>query len=53
MWEAKVQASAHATPMTYQGSDGRQYVTVVTTGGTSYLNSPVVSDNVVTFALPK
>ncbi|MDB5440564.1 MAG: Quinoprotein glucose dehydrogenase, partial [Caulobacteraceae bacterium] len=53
LWEAKTEAAAHATPVTYLGSDGRQYVTTVTTGGSTYLNSPVTSDNLVAYALPK
>jgi quinoprotein glucose dehydrogenase len=52
VWTWKLEASAHATPITYQGADGRQYVVVVSTGG-SFLASPVTSDAVVAFALPK
>lgn len=51
VWTWKLDASAHATPITYRGMDGRQYVTVVATGG-SFLNSPVSSDSIVAFALP-
>jgi quinoprotein glucose dehydrogenase len=52
VWTTKLPAAAHATPMTYQGKDGRQYVVIVSTGG-SFLNSPLVSDAVTAFALPK
>jgi quinoprotein glucose dehydrogenase len=52
LWTTKLPASAHATPITYQGKDGRQYVAVVATGG-SFLDSPIVSDAVMSFALPQ
>jgi quinoprotein glucose dehydrogenase len=52
LWSWKLEASAHATPITYLGADGRQYVVIVSTGG-SFLASPVTSDAVVAFALPQ
>ncbi|HEU4549887.1 MAG TPA: hypothetical protein VFS01_09325, partial [Rhizomicrobium sp.] len=52
LWTYKLDYSAHATPITYQGRDGRQYVAVVATGG-SYLRSPMGGDSLVVFALPK
>jgi quinoprotein glucose dehydrogenase len=52
LWTYKLDYSAHATPMTYQGKDGRQYVAIVATGG-SYLNSPSGGDSLMVFALPK
>lgn len=51
LWETRMEASAHATPITYTDQDGRQFVTVVTTGG-SFLNSPLASDTITAFALP-
>ncbi len=51
VWTVKLPASAHATPMTYRGRDGKQYVVIVSTGG-SFLNTPIVSDAVTAFALP-
>jgi quinoprotein glucose dehydrogenase len=51
IWTYKMDASAHASPLTYQGSDGKQYVAVVATGG-SFVHSPAVGDSVVVFALP-
>ena len=51
LWTAKLPAAAHATPMTYRGKDGKQYVVIVSTGG-SFLNSPIVSDAVTAYALP-
>jgi quinoprotein glucose dehydrogenase len=52
LWTYKLDYSAHATPMTYQGADGRQYVAIVATGG-SYLLSPDGGDSLIAFALPK
>jgi len=52
LWTYHLDYSAHATPITYQGKDGRQYVAVVATGG-SYLASPAGGDSLVVFALPK
>lgn len=50
LWETTLDASAHATPMTYLGRDGRQYVVVAATGN-GILASPPGS-KVVAFALP-
>jgi glucose dehydrogenase len=50
LWETRLDASAHATPMTFMGRDGRQYV-VVAAGGNGMLGSPVGS-KIVAFALP-
>jgi quinoprotein glucose dehydrogenase len=52
LWTYRLEASAHATPITYLGADGRQYVAVVATGG-SFLDSPVSADTLVVFALPR
>jgi quinoprotein glucose dehydrogenase len=52
LWTYKLPAAAHATPITYLGSDGRQYVAVTSTGG-SYIASPIVGDELTAFALPK
>ncbi len=52
LWTVKLDHSAHATPITYQGKDGRQYVAIVATGG-SYLNSPGGGDSLLVYALPK
>lgn len=51
LWTVKLPAAAHATPITYQGKDGRQYVAVVATGG-SFLDSPIEGDALHVFALP-
>ena len=47
-----VTSSIEATPLTYMGADGRQFVTVVATGG-SLTGSDVTNDEIITFALPK
>ncbi len=52
LWTYKLDHSAHATPITYRGKDGRQFVAIVATGG-SYLNSPGGGDSLLVFALPK
>jgi membrane-bound PQQ-dependent dehydrogenase (glucose/quinate/shikimate family) len=54
LWQAKLEAGGHATPMTYLGRGGRQYV-VVAAGGGGFLRalSPVLSDALVAYALPK
>jgi len=51
LWSERLEASAHATPITYRGADARQYVVVTATGG-SFLDSPVTADTLVAFALP-
>jgi quinoprotein glucose dehydrogenase len=51
LWAARLPASAHATPITYQGKDGKQYVAIVATGG-SFLDSPIEGDSLHVFALP-
>jgi len=54
LWRAKLEAGGHATPMTYAGGGGRQYV-VIAAGGGGFLRalSPVLSDTLVAYALPK
>jgi quinoprotein glucose dehydrogenase len=51
LWETRLEAAGHATPLTYQGKDGKQYVAIIATGGT-FLTSPSTSDNLVVYALP-
>ncbi|MFB3904530.1 MAG: pyrroloquinoline quinone-dependent dehydrogenase [Acidobacteriota bacterium] len=50
LWEARLEAGGHATPATYLGRNGRQYV-VIAAGGGGYF-SKKVSDALVAFALP-
>ncbi len=51
LWEAKVEASGHTSPITYMGRDGRQYVALMATGGGGFLGGGL-SDSLVAFALP-
>ncbi|MGJ5816407.1 pyrroloquinoline quinone-dependent dehydrogenase [Paludibaculum fermentans] len=50
LWTVKLPGAAEATPMTYEGRDGRQYVVIAATGG-GFFNNPVTGDGVVAFAL--
>ncbi|MGC4080622.1 MAG: PQQ-binding-like beta-propeller repeat protein [Vicinamibacterales bacterium] len=52
LWEIKLPSSVETTPITYMGSDGRQYVAVVSTGG-GLTGSEVTNDEIIAFALPK
>ncbi|HXJ43302.1 MAG TPA: PQQ-binding-like beta-propeller repeat protein, partial [Bryobacteraceae bacterium] len=52
LWTVKLPGAAEATPMTYQGKDGKQYVVITATGG-GFFNNPVTSDSVMAFALEK
>jgi len=51
LWKGALPTSARATPMTYQGRDGRQYV-VISAGGHGIPNGGPLGDYVVAFALP-
>jgi quinoprotein glucose dehydrogenase len=50
LWEATLEASGHATPMTFLGRDNRQYV-VIAAGGNGLLAS-APGTKIVAFALP-
>ena len=50
VWSDKLPASAHTSPATYMGRDGKQYVVVGANGG-SFFGSPT-SDEVIAYALP-
>ena len=52
LWTVKLGAAAHATPSTYMGRDGRQYVAVASTGG-GFLAAPLTDDSITAFALPR
>ena len=52
LWEIKLPSSVETTPITYMGGDGRQFVTVVSTGG-GLTGSTVTNDEIIAFALPK
>ena len=51
LWRSRLPAGGQATPMTYRGSDGRQYV-VVAAGGHGSLGTRT-GDHVIAYALPK
>ena len=51
LWTYKLPGAAQATPMTYAGRDGRQYVVITATGG-SFFGNPVTNDSVIAFAVP-
>jgi quinoprotein glucose dehydrogenase len=50
LWKASLPASAHATPMTFQGPDGKQYV-VVAAGGFGIPDLSPLGDYVIAFRL--
>jgi quinoprotein glucose dehydrogenase len=51
LWRSRLPAGGQATPMSYRGSDGRQYV-VVAAGGHGSLGTKT-GDSVIAYALPK
>lgn len=51
LWRGKLPTSARATPMTYRGRDGRQFV-LVSAGGHGIEGGAPLGDHVVAFALP-
>jgi glucose dehydrogenase len=51
LWSVDVGAAAHAVSMSYLGRDGKQYVTLVVSGG-GFLGDKTVPPSVMTFALP-
>ena len=51
LWTAQLEASGHATPMTFKGArTGKQFVVIAAGGGNKY--NKVFSDALETFALP-
>ena len=52
VWTVKLGASAHNTPITWRGKDGRQYLSATSAGG-SYLASPATDDSIIAWALPR
>ena len=50
LWQARLPAGGQATPMSYQGRDGRQYVVVVAGGHGTLGTKP--GDDVIAYALP-
>ncbi len=50
LWDTEMEAGAYATPITYKGKDGKQYVVIVATGGGYY--DKTGGDSVAAYALP-
>jgi len=50
LWRAKLPAGGKATPMTYRGADGRQYVAVAAGGDGKVFGK---ADEILAFALPR
>ena len=50
LWTFKLGGAAEATPMTYQGRDGKQYVVIPSTGG-GFFGNPMTDDSIMAFAL--
>jgi quinoprotein glucose dehydrogenase len=51
LWTVKLDAAAHATPITYMGKNGKQYV-VITSAAGGFLDSPLTDDSITAFTLP-
>jgi quinoprotein glucose dehydrogenase len=51
LWTVKLGGAAHATPSTYLGKDGTQYVVIASTGG-GFFDAPLTDDSITAFALP-
>ncbi|ODS59284.1 MAG: hypothetical protein ABS36_02210 [Acidobacteria bacterium SCN 69-37] len=50
LWETQLEAGAYATPITYRGRDGHQYVAIFASGGGYY--DRVTGDSLIAFRLP-
>jgi quinoprotein glucose dehydrogenase len=50
LWTKRLPASGHATPMTYQGKDGKQYIAIAAGGGNKYNDNYMA--RLIVFALP-
>lgn len=50
LWKVRLPAGGHATPMSYQLADGKQYI-VIAAGGNKHLGSRM-GDSIVAYALP-
>lgn len=51
LWKHRLPAGGQATPMSYQGNDGRQYLLVAAGGHGS--TGTLAGDHVIAFALPR
>ena len=50
LWDTQLETGAYASPIIYQGKDGKEYVVVIATGG-AYMDR-LAGDSVLAFALP-
>jgi len=50
LWETKLPAGGYATPITYLGKDGKQYIALQATGGR--MPGAPTADTLVAYALP-
>jgi quinoprotein glucose dehydrogenase len=50
VWTFKLGGAANATPSTYLGKDGKQYVVITSTGG-GFFGAPLTDDSIMAFAL--
>ena len=57
LWQERLRYSAQTIPMSYRGSDGRQYIAVVAAGASAAARGPdgrpLNQEGIVTFALPE
>ena len=53
LWSFELEASAHATPMTFRGQRSGKQLVVIAAGGGGYFSTKRESDAVVAFALPE
>ena len=51
IWTVKLGGAANATPSTYLGKDGKQYV-VITSAGGGFFGAPLTDDSIMAFAVP-
>lgn len=51
LWTVPLKGAAEATPMTFEGRDGKQYVVIAATGG-GFFGNPVTGDSLIAFSLP-
>ena len=51
LWTVKLGGAANATPSTYLGKDGKQYV-VITSAGGGFFDAPLTDDSIMAFAVP-
>jgi len=52
LWTTELPASGHATPVTYMGKDGKQYVVIAASGGTAVGVGLPTSDALIAYRLP-